>query len=250
MLATLVAMVLVGPGTGPPPAAAQAGAPPPFGDPPPRGTPEDKVGEVLYLRDCAFCHGVEGAGTARGQSLKEIGPAEVDYSLSTGRMPIPEPGTDRRRKEAKYSEKERAAIVEHMRPFIAFEPDIPEVHPDKGDLGEGGKLYRAHCASCHQFAGAGGALFGMEAPALHESTALEIAEAIRAGPVNMPAYGEELFDDHQVDSIVRYVLYLREPNDRGGYGLWHLGPLPEGLIAWMVGMGIIVLAVRWIGERE
>ncbi|HEX2064502.1 MAG TPA: c-type cytochrome [Acidimicrobiales bacterium] len=243
----VVAVLLVGPGSSSRPAGAQAGSPPPYGDPPPRGAP---VGETLYLRDCAVCHGVDGAGTPRGQSLKEIGPAEVDYSLTTGRMPIPEPGSDRRRREPKYSPEETKAIVDHMRPFIALEPDIPEVHPSKGDLGHGAKLYLSNCASCHQFAGSGGVLFGVESPSLEQSTPLQIAEAIRTGPVNMPEYGEELFDEHDVDSIVRYVLYLRDPEDRGGNGLWHLGPLPEGLIVWLFGMGVVILAVRWIGEKE
>ena len=247
MALAAVAVVVVGWGPGSGPAGAQSGSPPPFGQPVPEGAP---VGETLYLRDCAICHGVDGAGTPRGQSLKEIGPAEVDYALTTGRMPIPESGSDRRRRDPKYTESEVKAIVDHTRSFIALQPDIPEVDPDKGDLGHGGKLYRANCAQCHQWAGSGGALFGLESPSLEKSTPVEIAEAIRTGPVNMPEFSEELFSTEDVDSIVRYVLYLRDPEDRGGNGLWHLGPLPEGLVIWLFGMGVVIMAVRWIGEEE
>lgn len=243
----LVAMALTGPGGGVQPADAQAGSPPVFTEPPPEGR---AVGEVLYLRDCAICHGVQGEGTPRGQSLKEVGPAEADYAISTGRMPIEKPGTERRRRPARYSREETLAIVDHMRSFLAPQPDIPHVEPKKGKLGEGAEIFLAECASCHQWAGAGGVLFGLESPSLESATPLQIAEAIRAGPVNMPEFGEEQLSQEELDSVVRYVLYLRDPKDRGGNGLWHLGPLTEGLIAWLIGMGVIILAVMWIGERE
>ena len=51
-------------------------------------------------------------------------------------------------------------------------------------------------------------------------------------------------------SIVRYVEYLRDPEDRGGLGLGHLGPIPEGFVAWVIGLGLIVIGIRWIGTRD
>lgn len=205
-------------------------------------------GSFLYLRDCGVCHGVEGEGTPRGQSLKAIGPAEADYAMSTGRMPIEKPDPERRRKASRYSAAERAAIVDHMRPFIAAEPDIPEVDAAAGNRGEGLELYLALCAACHQWAGEGGALLGgIESPPLDKSTPLQVAEAVHSGPLNMPAF---VLSDEEVNSIAAYVEYLKKPEDRGGFGLWHFGPLPEGAVAWVVGLGIVVVACRWIGTRE
>ncbi len=206
-------------------------------------------GEMLYLRDCASCHGASGQGTPRGQSLREIGPAEAHYAITTGRMPIPDPGAQRQRRPVDYRPEEVEALIDHMRSFLASRPDIPEVNVQSGDLAKGGDLYLTHCAACHQWAGKGGALMGQEAPALQRSTPTQVAAAIRSGPVGMPAYGEEVLSDHEVDSIVKYVLYLREPEDRGGFGLWHYGPFSEGLVAWVVGGGVLVLVVLWIGER-
>lgn len=205
-------------------------------------------GSFLYLRDCGVCHGERGQGTPRGQRLTDIGPAEVDYVLSSGRMPIDEPGAERRRREPKYSAAERRAIVDYLRPFIAREPDIPQVHPEKGDIGEGAELYLALCAACHQWAGEGGALLGdIESPPLGPVTPLEVAEAIHTGPLNMPVF---VLSDEEVNSIAAYVEYLKDPEDRGGSHLWHFGPLPEGAIAWLFGLGVIVLLSRWIGTRE
>jgi len=79
---------------------------------------------------------------------------------------------------------------------------------------------------------------------------VQVAEAIRLGPGTMPAFGPEAIDDRQVDAIAAYVQYLRRPDDRGGDGLGHLGPIPEGLVAWMVGLLAIVLVARWIGTSE
>lgn len=205
-------------------------------------------GEFLYLRDCGVCHGEQGEGTPRGQSLKRIGPAEADYTLSTGRMPIDKPDPERRRRPSQYTAVERAAIVDHMRPFIAREPDIPHVDAAAGDRAEGLEQYLALCAACHQWAGEGGALLGdIESPPLDKSTPLQVAEAIHSGPLNMPSF---VLSEEEVNSIAAYVEYLKKPEDRGGSGLWHFGPLPEGAVAWVVGLGVVLVACRWIGTRE
>lgn len=229
-------------GPGPAPLAGQA----PEDERVQESAPVD--GSFLYLRDCAVCHGTRGEGTPLGQSLKRIGPAEADYSMSTGRMPIEEPDANRRRRPSRYSAAQRAAIVDHMRPFIAPRPDIPEVDASAGNRAEGLELYLALCAACHQWAGEGGALLGdIESPPLDKSTPLQVAEAVHTGPLNMPAF---VLSDEEVNSIAAYVEYLKEPEDRGGSGLWHFGPLPEGAVAWMVGLGVVVMACRWIGTRE
>ena len=207
-------------------------------------------GEQLYQRDCAVCHGTQGEGTARGPSLHNIGPAEVDYAVSTGRMPIDNPTDVRRRRTVKYRPEEIQALIGFMRPFLAAEPDIPQIHQGAGNLAEGAELYQSECAACHQSAGAGGGLLGREAPPLYNATPRQIAEAIRSGPTTMPEYPPNVLSDQQVDSIVRYVRQLQHPDNRGGNPVWHLGPLPEGLVAWVLGMGVLIIAVKWIGERR
>jgi len=52
-----------------------------------------------------------------------------------------------------------------------------------------------------------------------------------------------------VASIVRYVKSLDHPDDRGGSGLGHAGPIPEGFVGWLAGLGASLLACYWIGER-
>jgi ubiquinol-cytochrome c reductase cytochrome c subunit len=87
------------------------------------------------------------------------------------------------------------------------------------------------------------------APSLHPPTPVEIAEAIRVGPGNMPVFGQDTLTDDQVNDVVRYVRYLQHPEDPGGAGLGHWGPIPEGLTGWLLGLGPLVAFVAWVGTR-
>ena len=53
----------------------------------------------------------------------------------------------------------------------------------------------------------------------------------------MPVFGAQTLSDQQVSDVAAYVQYLHHPDDRGGLGLGHLGPIPEGFVGWVVGMG-------------
>ncbi len=207
-------------------------------------------GRQLYLTGCSSCHGAEGAGTRRGPSLENSGEASAYYYLSTGRMPLAEEQAQPRRKEPAYSRAEINALVDYVA-SLGEGPALPEVDPTKGDLAEGGVLYRSNCAPCHTAAGIGGALsYGRAAPSLHSSGPLQTAASVRVGPGQMPVFGPEALDQEELDSIVRYVQYLRSPPTPGGAALGSAGPIPEGFVAWVFGVGALVLAVLWIGKRQ
>jgi ubiquinol-cytochrome c reductase cytochrome c subunit len=170
--------------------------------------------------------------------------------VSTGRMPIDKPDERLHRRKPAYGAAMRRALVDYVGRFGFGGVDIPVVQLRGADIAEGGELFRLDCAACHSWAGEGGALLHREAPTLRLSTVTQIAEAVRVGPGGMPAFGTASLDDHQLASLVAYVRSLRHPRDRGGLSLWHLGPLPEGAVAWVIGMGLLVLATQWIGERN
>ena len=209
-----------------------------------------EAGRQLYVVACTSCHGAEGEGGERGPSLVGAGAASAHYYLSTGRMPLNQTGVQPQRKPPAYSERE----IEQLTAYVASlgpGPAQPRLDVGRGDLAEGYELYSNNCAPCHSSAGVGGALgHAIYAPGLKPATTLQIAEAVRVGPGAMPVFGPETLDDHQLESIVRYVVYLRSPDDRGGYGLGHLGPLPEGFVAWVVGLMAMLGVARWIGTRD
>ena len=73
---------------------------------------------------------------------------------------------------------------------------------------------------------------------------------MRAGPGQMPEFGSDVISDHELNDIVRYVRYLRHPATPGGAALGGAGPIPEGIVAWVFGIGAAVLATFWIGRRN
>ena len=69
---------------------------------------------------------------------------------------------------------------------------------------------------------------------------------MRTGPGNMPVFGPGTFTRQQLNSIVRYVEYLKKPQNPGGFSLGLVGPITEGLVAILVGLGALMLITRWI----
>lgn len=209
-----------------------------------------------------MCHGVRGKGSFQAPPIDQSGTAAVDFMVRTGRMPIPfgrfdsgslaqgEPPAASQRREPKYDEAQIDALVEYTSGFVSG-PEAPE-SPDLtgADLSRGGELYRLNCAACHQMAGRGGALaYGTVAPPLWPATPLEVVEAVRTGPGTMPDFSHDVLDDEELRDVTAYVAYLDDPRDRGGLALWHLGPVPEGLLAWVVGIGGALVLIRWLGQR-
>jgi quinol---cytochrome-c reductase cytochrome c subunit len=212
---------------------------------------EAGAGRGLYEAGCSSCHGLDGRGTRLGPPLAGVGAASVDFYLSTGRMPLDEPRAQAVRKPPAYSPEEIRRLTAYVAAFGAGGPTIPAVSPAAGDLPRGNQLYTANCAACHNSAGSGGALGqAVFAPGVRQATPVQIAEAIRVGPGDMPVFGTDTLDHHEVDSIVRYLGYLRRVDDRGGAPLGRLGPVPEGMVAWVGGLGPMLLAAFWIGTRQ
>jgi ubiquinol-cytochrome c reductase cytochrome c subunit len=203
-----------------------------------------------FLADCAVCHGNRGQGSETGPSLHGVGSAAVDYWVSTGRMPLSihhhGPRIDRHR--PRYSPAEIAALVDYVTNLTGGGLPIPQVST-RGNAAAGGVVYRINCAACHSWAGTGGALEDREAPNLFSATPTQIAEAVRVGPDAMPAFGEAAISKRQLDDVVAYVHDLDHPDDRGGLPLWHAGPLAEGAVAIVLGLGALLVVLRLIGTR-
>jgi ubiquinol-cytochrome c reductase cytochrome c subunit len=205
-------------------------------------------GRQLYLEGCATCHGLDARGIpGRGPDLHGAGAAAADFYLSTGRMPLAEPTDQPMRSDPAYSRAEIDQLVHYIGSLGG--PSIPDVHPEDGSVGLGMKLFSENCAGCHHMSGAGGIVGNAVAPRLWQATPTQVAEAVRTGPYVMPRFGPRQINDHQLASIVRYVELTKNPDDRGGWALGHVGPVPEGMVAWLLAGGALVLVARLIGNR-
>ncbi|MCZ7534362.1 MAG: c-type cytochrome [Acidimicrobiia bacterium] len=221
-------------------------------------------GPVLYARDCAWCHGSNGEGTARGPNLNGDldGGAYTHFMLSTGRMPLSSPTARAQRRTAVLTPTQIDAVIEHVKTFGGTGPDIPKVEPTTGHLGTGSELYLSNCAACHSATGTGGALTSRRAaPHLTnpDITPVQMAEAMLVGPGcrnndstcgfgsgAMPNFD---FSETEVNSITAYVSYLQHGGDHGGFAIGRIGPVAEGAVGWIIGLGSILLIGRWVGTR-
>jgi ubiquinol-cytochrome c reductase cytochrome c subunit len=213
------------------------------------GQPAGGVGEQLYAVNCSRCHGPDGRGLdSLAPSLEGVGALAADFYLRTGYMPLDNPAEQPRRSRVEFSEPELAALIAYVA-SLGEGPAIPEPHPEDGDVAAGLALFTENCAGCHQVVAEGGYLPEAVAPPLDEATPVQVAEAVRIGPYLMPRFSEQQLSDSELDSIVAYVERSQRPVDEGGWGLGHLGPVPEGLVAWLIAGAALLGVCFLIGER-
>ena len=217
-------------------------------------------GAQLYSQGCIGCHGAAGRGVApgtqvggyergaEGPSLRGVGAQAADFYLRTGYMPLQQPTERPHRRRVHYSSAELDALIAYVA-SLGGGPAVPRPHPEHGTLSEGMRLFTENCAGCHQVAGKGGIATSAVAPSLERSSATQIAEAVRIGPYLMPRFSRRQITDRQLDSIIRYVQLTKDPRDRGGWGIGHIGPIPEGLVAWLVAGTALLGVARAIGGR-
>jgi len=214
--------------------------------------PADSVlvqqGRRLYEQGCSDCHGFEANGIAAvAPDLHGVGALSADFYLRTGRMPLDNPDDQPVRGDSPYDQGEIAALVAYVGSLGG--PPIPTVDTSGADIAKGQQLFTENCAGCHQVVGEGGMVTRASVPDLKQATPRQVAEAVRLGPYLMPPFSARQLDQDQLDSVARYVQYTKEPEDRGGWGIGHIGPIPEGMVTWLLAMVALVLTIRIIGER-
>jgi ubiquinol-cytochrome c reductase cytochrome c subunit len=223
-------------------------------------------GRELFLVGCASCHGQNGEGvmtkdgTQYGPSLVGVGAAAVDFQVGTGRMPMAQPGAQAAKKPPVYNEEETRALAAYVAslgpgPSIPTEEQYSRDSIPEDERGEaivrGGEFFRTNCTACHNFEGSGGALpGGKSAPALDGVSDRHIYEAMLSGPQQMPVFSDGVVEPEQKRDIIAYVQSLQENPKYGGFAMGAVGPVSEGLFAWILGIGSLVGFAVWIGANS
>jgi ubiquinol-cytochrome c reductase cytochrome c subunit len=212
-------------------------------------------GQRLYSVGCASCHGTGGKGSSDGPSLVGVGAAAVDFQVATGRMPAAtSQGAQIPKKKNIYSQ----AQIDQLATYIASlgaGPSVPteeQYGPNGADIAEGGELFRTNCAQCHNFTGKGGALtHGKFAPDLEGVDPKHIYEAMQTGPQNMPSFPDTTLSEKNKKDIIAYLDAVNGEDtvEPGGLGLGGLGPVSEGLFAWIFGLGALIAVAVWVAAR-
>lgn len=250
-------------------------------------------GKAVFDQTCASCHNYDGSGSynaegevTNGPDLRDVGPAAIDFQVSTGRMPSMNPDAQMPRKPMVMSEQDLANLIAYYNAEIrngengAEVPyDIPDSSPDRANFEDeesyeaaveeweteydsyiegaedtdlGMKLYLTNCAHCHSWSGAGGALTdGRWAPEIHDASPREIYEAMVSGPGAMPMFSDGAITPEEKHELISYVKTLQaEPNAGGVFDLDRIGQVAEGFIGWVVGLALIVACAIWITAKQ
>ena len=211
-------------------------------------------GRAIFLEECATCHGQFAQGTPGvAPSLIGVGAAAVDFQLTTGRMPAKETGPEQDRKPPQLTPSQIKAVVAYIS-SLGGGPPVPtqaQVSQKGANPGFGQQLFTADCAQCHNFQGAGGALtYGKYAPPLTKSTPTQIWEAMLTGPEAMPVFNNTTITPQQKRDIIAYIAQTREEPNPGGFSLGRVGPVTEGLVAFLGLLLFMVLAAMWITAKH
>lgn len=222
-------------------------------------TPSVQLGAQLFAGNCASCHGIDGGGISsprpgsgailgQGPSLRGVGAQAADFYLRRGYMPLGNPHEEPEDNRVLFSETEIRSMVAFVN-SLGSGPAIPSAHPGSGSISDGLKLFMDHCAGCHQALAEGGYVTGARVPPLHTVPATQIAEAVRLGPYLMPRFSTSQISDAQLNSIIKYVQSTAAPDNRGGWGIGNLGPIPEGLVTWWIAAPLLLLGCVAVSRR-
>jgi ubiquinol-cytochrome c reductase cytochrome c subunit len=223
-------------------------------------------GRELFLVGCSFCHGQNGEGilTADGESqlgpsLVGVGAAAVDFQVGTGRMPMAQPGAQAAEREPTYNEEEIAALAAYVAslgpgPAIPDESDYSveglSEEEREAAIVRGGQIFLTNCTACHNFAGEGGAMpQGGHAPKIRGVEPRHVYEAMLTGPQNMPVFSNGNLSPEAKRDVIAYLQSLEETPEYGGFGMGGLGPVSEGMFAWILGIGACVGSAIWIAAH-
>lgn len=214
--------------------------------------------QEVYAVQCANCHGGSGAGGVmpNGDQVPPLdGNPDVtvpymDLVMRVGRMPPPQQNPDdNRARNIVIADGDRELLVTYLTEIYDLEGAIPSVDPAAGDATSGQEAYATNCAQCHGSTGAGGiAGAGAWTPPITQAGPIAVAEAVRVGPFEMPAFNAEQITDDEVNALVAYLDYVAQEQGTPVFGLIELNPVyASGFAAAMV--VIVVVAVLVIAGR-
>jgi len=219
-------------------------------------------GQQVFDNHCISCHGANLQGvTDRGPSLIGVGSAATYFQVSSGRMPLARQEAQAERKHPLADLNQATEIgrrnIDALTAFVQANGGGPQRPAETGaalrgaDTARGGELFRLNCASCHNFTGQGGALSsGKFAPPLAPATEDQIYTAMLSGPQNMPHFSDRQLAPEEKRDIIGYIKTVDAgQNNPGGNGLGDIGPVSEGLIAWIVGITALVGFTLWLGSK-
>ena len=220
---------------------------------------------ALQRQPCVTCHGSNLQGVQdHGPSLIGVGQAAVYFQVSSGRMPLARQEAQAIRKPPlptfDPATEEGAANLEALGAYIQANgggPARPGGHrrrPARRRPGPRRRAVPAQLRLVPQLHRARRrAVVGQVRPARStRRRRAQIYTAMLTGPQNMPKFTDRQLSPEEKKDIIAYIKSVEgDYNNPGGNPLGGIGPVSEGVVAFIVGLaGLIGFASGWGPSRD
>ncbi len=210
-------------------------------------------GKKIFAAGCSSCHGLNAEGSSIAPALIGVGGASVDFQVGTGRMPMADMSQQAQRKRPVYNAEQTAALAAYVSSLAPGPSAVDGANLNyerDGNTAQGGELFRTNCAMCHNFAAQGGALSqGKYAPTLMGVEPKYMYEAMITGPQSMPKFSDKTITPAEKLSIIKWIKAAQNEPSLGGATTGRVGPVTEGLLAWLLGLGSLIGIAVWLATK-
>jgi ubiquinol-cytochrome c reductase cytochrome c subunit len=76
-----------------------------------------------------------------------------------------------------------------------------------------------------------------------------IYEAMITGPQAMPVFGDKIISPQEKLDIIKWIKAVESEPTLGGASLGRVGPVTEGLLAWTLGLGLLIGIAVWLTAK-
>jgi ubiquinol-cytochrome c reductase cytochrome c subunit len=80
-------------------------------------------------------------------------------------------------------------------------------------------------------------------------TPRHIYEAMITGPQSMPVFSDKTLTAEEKLSVIKWIKAAESEPQLGGAALGRVGPVTEGLLAWTLGLGLLVGVAVWLAMK-
>jgi ubiquinol-cytochrome c reductase cytochrome c subunit len=76
-----------------------------------------------------------------------------------------------------------------------------------------------------------------------------IYEAMITGPQAMPVFSEAILTPQEKLSVIKWIKHAETEPQLGGAALGRTGPVTEGLVGWVLGLGLLIGVAVWLTAK-
>ena len=69
------------------------------------------------------------------------------------------------------------------------------------------------------------------------------------GPQSMPVFSDKTITTEEKMSIIKWIKAAESEPNLGGASLGRVGPVTEGLLGWVLGLGMLIGVAVWLAMK-